>query len=237
MASIEEVLARLAEHGITPHTQRGLANGQTQIWPEGMDACINVWETGTCNVQGAEKAQLEEILGDLVGKGGRRARRQAGVGHGRTGVPAGGAPPAEVFVVYGHDVDARTQLEAMLRRWHCEPLILDQLPSEGTTVIEKLAKYQSDIGFGVVLTTPDDPSPTGGLFRARQNVVLELGMLLTKLGRDRVAILLKNPSVMERPSDIDGLIYLSFTQNVEEIKVSLAREMEAKGYNIPVGRL
>ena len=44
----------------------------------------------------------------------------------------------DVFVVYGHDENARTQLEAMLRRWNIEPLILDQLPSEGMTVIEKL---------------------------------------------------------------------------------------------------
>jgi predicted nucleotide-binding protein len=43
--------------------------------------------------------------------------------------------------------------------------------------------------------------------RARQNVVLELGMLLAKLGRPRVAILLKNQATMERPSDLQGLIY------------------------------
>ena len=49
----------------------------------------------------------------------------------------------------------------------------------------KLARYQSNAGFGVVLATPDDTSPTPGHVRARQNVVLELGMLLTKLGRDR----------------------------------------------------
>src|SRR5687768_8725018 len=33
---------------------------------------------------------------------------------------------------------SRTELEAMLRRWELEPLILDQLTSGGQTIIEKL---------------------------------------------------------------------------------------------------
>lgn len=233
MATVEEVTAALTEAGLQINETRTLPGGQTQIWPEGLDGCANVWETGTCTAQGRDKTVIEGVLGDLLGRGNRRGRRPPLVAPALDPVQA---PPAEVFVVYGHDPDSRTQLEAMLRRWHCEPLILDQLPSEGATIIEKLDKYQSNVGFGVVLATPDDPG-LGGLFRARQNVVLELGMLLTKLGRDRVAVLLKNPGTMERPSDIDGLIYLSFTDNVEEVKVQLAREMNARGYDIPIGRL
>ena len=41
----------------------------------------------------------------------------------------------KVFVVYGHDKNARTQLEAMLRQLDLEPLILDPLPSDGETII------------------------------------------------------------------------------------------------------
>ena len=62
----------------------------------------------------------------------------------------------KVFVVYGHDTDARSQLETMLRRWDLEPLILDQLPSEGKTIIEKLEKHTNEANFAVVLATPDD---------------------------------------------------------------------------------
>ncbi len=65
-----------------------------------------------------------------------------------------------------------------------------------------------------MLLTPDDEGhprdrPGEKKFRARQNVVLELGMVLAKLGRRRVAVLVKG-SDLERPSDIDGLIYLQF---------------------------
>ena len=73
--------------------------------------------------------------------------------------------------------------------------------------------------------------------RARQNVVLELGMLLTFLGRSKVAILLSQNEEMERPSDIEGLIYIPFKDNVEETKLSLAKELNAHGFNLDIGKL
>jgi len=160
---------------------------------------------------------------------------------GRIGVSAGGS--RKVFVVYGQDKTARTQLEAMLRRWDLQPLILDQLPSSGMTVVEKVIQYShDDVGFAVVLATPDDEGNRRGATkekksRARQNVVLELGLVLAKLGRPRVAILLKDAPNMEKPSDIDGLIYLPFEKDVEEIKVKLAQEMTDQGLLIPVQKL
>lgn len=145
-----------------------------------------------------------------------------------------------VFVVYGHDQTARTQLETMLRRWGLEPLILDQLPSKGQTIIEKLEEYSEDVGFAVVLATPDDQGhrrdyPDEITFRARQNVVLELGMMLKYLGRHKVAILLKGQENMEKPSDIHGLIYIPFKDDLQkEAGPNLAKEMIEQGFNIAV---
>ena len=131
------------------------------------------------------------------------------------------SPSKKIFVVYGHDRDVRSQLDSMLRRWSLEPVILDELPSKGQTIIEKLEGYTEDIGFGVVLATPDDlgyrkDHENEKAYRARQNVVLELGMLLVKLGRPRVAILLSSQVDMERPSDIQGLIYIPFKSRFAE---------------------
>ena len=42
---------------------------------------------------------------------------------------------------------------------------------------------------------------------------------------------------MERPSDIEGLIYIPFKENVEEAKVSLAKEMRNNGYTIDIANL
>jgi predicted nucleotide-binding protein len=157
----------------------------------------------------------------------------------------GSAKPvlSKVFVVYGHDETSRNQLEAMLRRWRLEPLILDQLPSEGQTIIEKLEKYTAEVRFAVILATPDDEGHRAGhedekAFRARQNVVMELGMMLAKLGRRNVAILMKQLDNMERPSDIQGLLYIPFKDNLQkDAGPMLAKEMAAQGYPISVANL
>lgn len=195
-------------------------------------AIVNVFHTGTCNVQGRNTGNARAILG--IGAAEPIARPAPA---------AAAAAPHKVFVVYGHDSTARDQLEVMLRRWELEPLILDQLPSEGATIIEKLERYTAEVNFAVVLATPDDEGhkanhPDEKAFRARQNVVLELGMLLATLGRSRVAILMKDQTTMERPSDINGLIYVPFRDNLQaEVGPTLAREMAQQGYNIDVRRL
>lgn len=182
---------------------------------------VNCWDKGTVNCQGKEAQDIEKLLSNNIGLSPKNNK---------------------VFVVYGHDKNARTQLEAMLRRWDLEPLIIDQLPSDGGTIIEKLEKYTNQVEFGIVLATPDDVgyaknNEDNKKYRVRQNVVLELGMLLATIGRPRVAILLSQAENMESPSDINGLIYIPFKDNVEEAALSLAKEMNRNGYNIEVSKL
>jgi predicted nucleotide-binding protein len=150
----------------------------------------------------------------------------------------------KVFVVYGHDSAARTQLEAILRRWNLEPILLDQLTNEGATLIEKLERAMDEAVFAVVLVTPDDEGhpkgrPDEKKYRARQNVVLELGMMLRGLGRQQVAILLPTlkEGVMERPSDIDGLMYIPYKDSVEDARVQLAKELNSQGLSINLNAL
>lgn len=183
---------------------------------------INCYDKGTFNCQGKNSAEIKGLLDEATFTSITQNRK--------------------VFVVYGHDQVARTQLEAMLRRWDLEPLIIDQLESSGNTIIEKLEEYMPQAEFGIVLATPDDMGYPKGKegekkCRVRQNVVLELGMLLSRLGRSRVAILLKNTEDMEKPSDIHGLIYIPFTSDVKETTVDLAKEMNKNGYYIDISKL
>lgn len=194
---------------------------------------VSVFDKGTVTPQGKDVENVKQLLGLAPG-------RQVTP----TAVAKKVAGNKNVFVVYGHEDQARAHLDAMLRRWGLEPLILDQLPSEGQTIIEKLEKYAGAAQFGVVLATPDDIGYRAGhpdeqAYRARQNVVLELGMLLSKLGRSRVAILLQQQENMERPSDIQGLIYIPFKDNLEkDAGLLLAKEMAAAGYHqIDVARV
>ena len=226
---LEQVKEALANAGKPIESESRLPNdtGHRLRLPDGI--VVNVFDTGTVNVQPKGSTAIEAILSAASGQ-------------------APSKPPKptlkkQVFVVYGHDNVARTQLEAMLRRWGLEPLILDQLPSRGQTIIEKLEQYTGRVDFAVVLATPDDEGHLAGhsdekKYRARQNVVLELGMLLAELGRPKVAILLKDQGKMERPSDIQGLIYIPFSDDLEkETKVLLAKEMKNQGFDIQVENL
>lgn len=223
---LEEVRSLLARNGfkVLKEVRNGNGSGNQLRLESGQ--IVNVYDTGKVDVQGKNPERIRLVLGTATG-GALAAPVTA-----TTGVSN------KVFVVYGHDKIARTELEAMLLRWGLEPLILDQLPSGGQTIIEKLEAYIDQAGFGVVLATPDDEGHRAGhgdkkAHRARQNVVLELGMLLTRLGRDRVAILLRDQVQMERPSDIQGLIYIPYKDSLQkEAGLVLAKEMLAKGYAI-----
>jgi len=217
----------LAKAGFSVVEESRLPNDTGTQFKLGNEAIVNCFDSGKFSVQGKNKSLVETALGvkaqDIAVA--QQLRKN------------------EVFVVYGHDAASRTQLEAMLRRWGLDPIILDQLPSEGATLIEKLENYCPNVGFGVVLATPDDEAYPSGkpdqrAFRARQNVVLELGMLLAHLGRSRVAILLKDQEIMERPSDIQGLIYIPFKNDIaKEAGLLLAKEMAAQGYKIDVKKI
>ena len=226
--TLEEIKAALQANNY--QTQKESRNGNntgTQIRLTN-GAIVNVYDNGNFNVQGKN---TEEVKAALVAAPQGAAQ------------PVVAGPNNKVFVVYGHDKAARNNLEAMLRRWGLEPLILDQLPSEGQTIIEKLENYTGQVDFAVVLATPDDIGYRAGhedesAHRARQNVVLELGMLLSNLGRKKVAILLNQQENMERPSDIQGLIYIPYKDDLEkEAGLLLAKEMATQGYSIDVTKV
>ena len=63
-------------------------------------------------------------------------------------------------------------------------------------------------------------------------------MLLSKPGRSHVAIILQQRENMERPSDIQRLIYIPFKDNLEkDAGLFLAKEMVAAGYKIDVAKV
>ena len=117
----------------------------------------------------------------------------------------------KVFVVHGRDNEAKETTARFLERLGLQAVILHEQPNSGRTIIEKFEVYSEDISFVVVLLTPDD---VGGLNtspqklepRARQNVILELGYFMGRLGRTRVCALHKGG--VELPSDYQGVVYI-----------------------------
>ena len=141
----------------------------------------------------------------------------------------------KVFIVHGHDQAARESVARFLEKIGFEAVILHERPNKGRTIITKFREEASEIGFAVVLLTPDDtggaaPELAAGRLqpRARQNVIFELGFFIGILGPERVAALVKGD--VERPSDFDGVVYISLDNGAW--KTELSRELEAAGYEI-----
>lgn len=142
-----------------------------------------------------------------------------------------------VFIVHGHDDRIKWAVSNFLRKLGLEPVILHEQTNQGKTIIEKL-ESETDVGYGIVLYTPCDKGGTidcnfeNMRFRARQNVILEHGYLMGKLGRNRVCALLDGD--IERPSDIDGILYVPYKPGWE---LTVGKELRSAGYDVDLNIL
>lgn len=145
-------------------------------------------------------------------------------------LPAPG-DPSKVFVSHGHCEKAREDVSTFLTSIGLEPIILAEQPGGGRAIIEKFEDY-SKVGFAVILLTGDDigrdksKPESDNLPRARQNVIMELGYFIAKLGRGRVYVLIQEG--VEIPSNISGTIPIPFADD-GKWKTSLAKEMDYGG--------
>lgn len=143
----------------------------------------------------------------------------------------------KIFIVHGHDGEARESVARFLSQIGFDPIILHEQANRGRTIIEKV-EANSDVSFAVVLLTPDDfgkakDSPELEP-RARQNVLLELGYFIGRLGRENVCALKKGS--LEIPSDFAGVVWETM-DTTNGWKQSLGRELEAAGHNINWNRV
>ena len=141
----------------------------------------------------------------------------------------------KIFIVHGHDDEMKLAVARLLEKLDFEPIILSEQADQGRTIIEKFEE-ESDVGFAVVLmSNEDDMGAEVGSSdykpRARQNVILELGYFIGKLGRKNHVCVLKKGDV-ETPSDILGIVYKKYSSNDDGWKFSLAKELKAAGYSV-----
>ena len=144
----------------------------------------------------------------------------------------------KVFVVHGHDEAAKEVLARFLERIELEAIILHEQPDQGLTIIEKFEQHAAQVGFAVVLLTPDDfgdhRSDVRQHGRARQNVVFELGYFAAKLGRGRTCLLRKGE--VEMPSDLYGIIYTALDA-AGGWKMKLVQEMKTAGLDFDANKV
>lgn len=136
-----------------------------------------------------------------------------------------------VFVVHGKNDQLKIAVARLVENLGLEAVILHEQPDGGKTVIEKLEANSIDIGYAIVLLTPDDEGylkghPEEAKPRARQNVLIELGLFIGLIGRENVCCL--NGGV-DLPSDYDGVVYVPVDSG-DSWKYVLAKNMKHAGY-------
>lgn len=138
-----------------------------------------------------------------------------------------------IFIVHGHDRELMLEVKEFIFRLDLKPIILSEQDDDGQTIIEKFEKETKDTRFAIILATEDDygyskkETNEQRKFRARQNVIFELGYFVGKLGRDRTLTILKGD--LELPNDIQGVIYKRAN---EDWKGYLARKLSNLDYQV-----
>lgn len=140
----------------------------------------------------------------------------------------------QVFVVHGHNEGINQEVARTIERLGLEAIILREQTNSSQTIIEKFESYARKVGFAVILLTADDKIEGETNFRARQNVIFEMGYFMGALGRSHVFCILQEK--VEKPGDIDGVIYTPFDQ-AGAWKISLIKELRECGYNVDANKL
>jgi predicted nucleotide-binding protein len=132
-------------------------------------------------------------------------------------------PPNSVFLVHGHDPIAISEMEDYLAGLGVKTFILSRTGGPTQSLLQKFFQSAADARFAIVILSADDRGASrlqydaqgvGNLalqFRARQNVILELGFFYGFLGWENVFVLYRPPLEVypnfERPSDIEGAVF------------------------------
>jgi predicted nucleotide-binding protein len=104
--------------------------------------------------------------------------------------------------------------------------------------VEEVAKFLESVNFS---GTFDRASQVFvdmfGLFkdRVRQDVILEFGYFVGRIGRNKVCCLLKGS--IELPSDMNGICYFNFENSVSEVWERILKELRAAGYEVKPERV
>ena len=136
----------------------------------------------------------------------------------------------KIFLVHGHDREMKETTARLLEKLKLDVVIMDEKANRGKTLIEKLEGLASDVGYAVVLMTADDEGNAKGESpkpRARQNVIIELGYFIGKLGRDRVCVLYEEG--VDSPSDFKGVAYHPIDSE-KAWRYKLAEELREAGF-------
>ena len=157
-----------------------------------------------------------------------------------------GEQNTSVFVVHGHNAEALGKLEEYLSVLGITAVVLSRQDELPQSLFQKFMSVANQARFAIVLLCADDYGASriqyeaanvadrALQFRARQNVILELGFFYGRLGWENVFVLYQEPDRIfpnfERPSDLDGVVFDSMTGTTWKRK--LGTRMSAAGFKL-----
>jgi len=142
----------------------------------------------------------------------------------------------KVFIVHGQNNEIKLAVAHTISQLSLKPIILHEQPNKGRTIIEKFEKLSEDVSFAIVLLSADDIMQDGK-YRARQNVILELGYFIAKLGRENVVALYDTSTEIEIPSDITGVLYEPYDNPNGVWRFEVVQELKAAGFDVDANAL
>lgn len=143
-----------------------------------------------------------------------------------------------VFVVYGHNLTMKQKVNSYIKRIGLRSVdLFHESPGGITTIYNALERVGDDIDCAVVLLSGDDRvmNDRGQFesYRARQNVIFEMGLFAGTLGRDKVIVLYEPKNNFEFPSDIQGVFYIAYN-NSNQWKKELKQAFEKIGFQFRI---
>lgn len=202
-------------------------NGKHTFRSEG-GGIINWWtSSGTIQFQGqgAAKAVLERTLKKI-----KPSESTAG-----ECTPTSESSLRRLFLVHGRDRDAGDQLELALHR--LLPNTTDIINFGGHdyniyAALEGASKHGFSADIGIVLMTPDDigytitDGPDSAVQRTSQGTLLDTGLLLSTLTRERVVIVMKGS--IEIPLALRDIRAFVYNNHVREVVQELYQYLDEK---------
>lgn len=143
----------------------------------------------------------------------------------------------KVFIVHGHNETMKQSVARFIENIGLEAIILSEQVNNGKTIIEKF-DLNANVDFAIILLSADDKGYSvkdgsrKARYRARQNVIFELGYFIAKFNREKVVALFENIRNFEAPSDLHGVVYTPFDGPDGAWKASLLKELKANGFDI-----
>jgi predicted nucleotide-binding protein len=144
-----------------------------------------------------------------------------------------------IFIVYGHNDIIKHVVACFISHLNLNPILLDEQANLSQTIIEKFEFFSKIVSFAIIILSADDKI-SDHIYRARQNVILELGYFIAKLGRKNVIVLYDKSNInisVELPTDIDGLLYIKYDNPNGEWRFNICKELQKANFNIDLNLL